>query len=448
MASPRSAVPVRGKCPTPAWAATAVLGTVHIGTSEASRCPLRREVCRAGHRRDPAAHAGAGADAAHRLGRDRPPPLLGARQRAGRPDALPRGRGAAADHGAGAPGRRRRDPGVRAPAGRRGRRRARVGHRAEHPAGAGRPRRRGGRPWTGRARGAAADPVHRAVADGRQRAGRGGVRGGGPDVGGPAGAHPCRRRGRRPGHRPGPAGQAPRRLGPADRRGRNAPAGRPAGRAAVGPADLATAVDRLRGARPPASAALTQPDETVLLQSLGNGRAHPRIPRRRATRAVPAGRPARRQRRRAAADAAPRAVPRPRQRHGRAAHRAPPAAAGRRGGRGRRRSSPRWATASRTPRSGPSPSSAAPSSGAAAVDVAADAAAHARRADVLGRAGRRRSSSSSVPTPTSRPAGAAARAGSGRHRRDRAAGGVERSWPRVSGTPGRRPSTAGPPGDR
>jgi PucR family transcriptional regulator, purine catabolism regulatory protein len=36
-------------------------------------------------------------------------------------------------------------------------------------------------------------------------------------------------------------------------------------------ADLATAVDRLRGTRPPAGAALTRPDETVLLQSLGTG---------------------------------------------------------------------------------------------------------------------------------------------------------------------------------
>ena len=43
----------------------------------------------------------------------------------------------------------------------------------------------------------------------------------------------------------------------------------PAARGRAG--DLATAVDRLRGARPPASAALTQPDETVLLQSLGTG---------------------------------------------------------------------------------------------------------------------------------------------------------------------------------
>ena len=53
------------------------------------------------------------------------------------------------------------------------------------------------------------------------------------------------------------------------------PAGSPleaspaAARARAG--NLATAVDRLRGARPPAGAALTHPDETVLLQSLGTG---------------------------------------------------------------------------------------------------------------------------------------------------------------------------------
>ncbi|MGY1691455.1 PucR family transcriptional regulator [Geodermatophilus sp. SYSU D01105] len=35
--------------------------------------------------------------------------------------------------------------------------------------------------------------------------------------------------------------------------------------------DLAGPIDRLRGARPPAGAALTHPDETVLLQSLGTG---------------------------------------------------------------------------------------------------------------------------------------------------------------------------------
>ena len=43
----------------------------------------------------------------------------------------------------------------------------------------------------------------------------------------------------------------------------------PAARARAG--TLTTAVDRLRGARPPAGAALTEPDETVLLQSLGTG---------------------------------------------------------------------------------------------------------------------------------------------------------------------------------
>jgi purine catabolism regulator len=43
----------------------------------------------------------------------------------------------------------------------------------------------------------------------------------------------------------------------------------PGARARAG--SLAPALDRLRGARPPAGAALTRPDETVLLQSLGTG---------------------------------------------------------------------------------------------------------------------------------------------------------------------------------
>ena len=207
------------------------------------------------------------------------------------------------------------------------------------PAGAGRPRGRGGRARDGRARGSAADAVHRALADGRQRPRRGGVRGGGPDVGGPAGADACGGRPRSTGDRPGPAGQAPRRLGPADRRGGHAAGGGPTGRARSrrgsgdggGPAARRASAGRRRAhpARRDRAAAVAR-----------HGGAHPGFPRRRATGAVPAGRPARRQRRRAAADPATRAVPRPRQRHRRAAHRPPATPAGRRGGRrgaGRRR---------------------------------------------------------------------------------------------------------------
>ena len=252
-------------------------------SSRRPECPHRRRACPCRSPSPPCWARRPWTDPAHPRRRGRPPDLLGARQRAARPDAVPGGRRAAADHRAWrccTPTEHRR---LRAPAGRRRAWSASASAPASaippcprdlvDAADALRPRgRRGPRQTPFIA-------LSRAVV---RRARRGGVRRGRAHVRGPAGAHPRGARARRPGDRRGPAGPPPRRLGPAGRRRRHAAGGRAAGGTAAGPPTWRRPSTGCAARRPPAGAALTGPEETVLLQSLGTGSAHPGLPRGRA----------------------------------------------------------------------------------------------------------------------------------------------------------------------